>query len=133
MEQSKMAAKQFFFITYYFLSVGNTLILFFACNCCTDYLYFYVRICVCHTSNNFFFFFSNAGQIIKDAIIQTPITQTVLPAYPNSKVTMKITHTNKVSKFEGSTLTHRVLKLTKREQNKQLRKQARKKGNVTHN
>ena len=52
-KQSKMAAKHVFFLKHNFFSVGNKLVLLFACHCYREYLYVYVTLCVCHTYNNF--------------------------------------------------------------------------------
>ena len=80
-------------------------------------------------------FFPNAGQIIKDAIIRTPITQS-FTCISKSQRKIKInTQTRRLPNLKALPLLReslRVLKLTKNEQNK-LRKQARKKCDVTHN
>ena len=52
-KQSKMATKHFFFKAYNFLSVGNKLILFFCMSLRHRLAVCFVRICVCHTYNNF--------------------------------------------------------------------------------
>ena len=132
----KWPLNTFFCKAYNFLFAGNTLIL-------VVFLHVIATLIICIFTLAFvyatlttilmIFLFSNAGQISKDAFIGTLITQHCLPAYPNPNLEMKINmQTRRLSNLKALyTFTQeqslRVLKLTKRKQNKQVRKQARKK------
>ena len=76
---------------YNFLSVGNKLILFLASNCYTNYLYYYFRICVCHTYNNVNdFVFKCAPNNQGCYHSNTHNTTSFTCIYPNPSVKMKI-------------------------------------------